>query len=224
MIIHGLSMTIGAAVAVAVMLAAFAVFSGVEKPLNLVDVPPVQITAVSLTENGSPPLGDKDAPITIVEFGDYQCFFCNKFYHDTEKRLIADFIDTGKVSWIFKDFTIIGPDSVGAAIGARCATDQGMFWEYHDVLYENWDGENNGWASAKHLEEFAAQIGLNQKEWRECIQSEKHIRALQASNENAKALGISGTPAFFIIGPDGITALSGAQPYEVFANALNEQM
>ena len=119
MIIHGLSMAIGAAVAVVVMLAAFAVFSETEKPLNLVDTPPIKITAATLVENGSPRLGEKDAPVTIVEFGDYQCFFCNKFYHDTEKKLVSDFVDTGKISWVFKDFTIIGPDSVSAAIGAR---------------------------------------------------------------------------------------------------------
>ncbi len=224
MIIHGLSMAIGAAVAVVVMLAAFAVFSETEKPLNLVDTPPIKITAATLVENGSPRLGEKDAPVTIVEFGDYQCFFCNKFYHDTEKKLVSDFVDTGKISWVFKDFTIIGPDSVSAAIGARCAADQNMFWEYHDILYENWDGENNGWASAEHLEEFAVLIGLNQKEWLECVQSGKHVPSLQASNDDAKALGISGTPAFFIIGPNGVTALSGAQPYDVFARVINEQM
>ena len=115
-------------------------------------------------------------------------------------------------------------DSVSAAIGARCAADQNMFWEYHDILYENWDGENNGWASAEHLEEFAVLIGLNQKEWLECVQSGKHVPSLQASNDDAKALGISGTPAFFIIGPNGVTALSGAQPYDVFARVINEQM
>ena len=224
MIIHGLSMTIGATVAVAVMLVAFVIFLDTEKPLNPIEVQPAKITASTLVENGSPRLGDVNAPVTIVEFGDYQCFFCNKFYHDTEKKLIEDFVDTGIVSWIFKDFTIIGPDSVAAAIGARCAADQNMFWEYHDILYENWSGENNGWASAEHLEEFAVLIGLNQEEWSKCVQSERHIQSLQASNEDAQALGISGTPAFFIIGSDGVTVLSGAQPYDVFARTINEQI
>ena len=161
MIIHGLSMTIGATVAVAVMLVAFVIFLDTEKPLNPIEVQPAKITASTLVENGSPRLGDVNAPVTVVEFGDYQCFFCNKFYHDTEKKLIEDFVDTGIVSWIFKDFTIIGPDSVAAALSEQDVQQhQNMFWECRSMTYymtPNWSGENNGWASAEHLEEFAAE-------------------------------------------------------------------
>ncbi|MDI1495804.1 MAG: protein disulfide-isomerase [Cenarchaeum symbiont of Oopsacas minuta] len=225
MIIHGPSLTIGATVAVAIMLIAFIALNDAEMPLNSIDVPPAKIDVATLVENGSPRLGDEKAPVTIIEFGDYQCFFCNKFYHDTEKRLISEFVDTGKVSIIFKDFIIIGQDSVNAAIGARCATEQEMFWEYHDILYENWDGENTGWASMTHLKEFAIDIGLNEQEWLDCVQSNRHVKSLDASNNDAIAVGLSGTPAFFIIGSDNsVVALSGAQPYEVFERIINEQL
>ena len=79
------------------------------------------------TAMGSPILGDPNAPITLVEFGDYQCHFCNVHFHNTEHSLLENYISTGKVKMIFKDFTIIGPDSINAAHGAHCADDQGKF-------------------------------------------------------------------------------------------------
>lgn len=77
--------------------------------------------------NGSPILGDSNSPITLIEFGDYQCHFCNVYFHNTEHKLLENYIDTGKVEMVFKDFTIIGPDSINAAHGSHCANDQGKF-------------------------------------------------------------------------------------------------
>ena len=119
------------------------------EPAEIPQPKPSEMTLSVFTANASPFLGDPDAPITLVEFGDYQCFFCNKFFHETEGILLQNYVETGKVKVIFKDFTIIGPDSINAAHGAHCANDQGLFWEYHDILYSNWTGENNGWADRK---------------------------------------------------------------------------
>ena len=83
-------------------------------------------------------------------------------------------MNTGKVKIIFKDFTIIGPDSVNAAHGAHCANDQGLFWEYHDALYNNWNGENNGWASSENLLGFAQDVGLDIEQWSQCMLSSAH--------------------------------------------------
>ena len=88
-----------------------------------------------------------NAPITLVEFGDYQCHYCNVFFDTIEEDIIKNYVETGKVKIIFKDYNIIGSDSVKASHGAHCAGEQGLFWEYHDILYSNWTGENNGWAS-----------------------------------------------------------------------------
>ncbi|MEK0337378.1 MAG: thioredoxin domain-containing protein, partial [Nitrosopumilus sp.] len=101
--------------------------------------------------------------------------------------------------------------------GAHCANDQGLFWEYHDILYSNWTGENNGWASSKNLSKFAQEISLDMIEWSECVTNGSHSQTILASNEDAKSLKITGTPAFFVIGPDGkTTRIFGAQPFEAF--------
>ena len=161
----------------------------------------------------------------MVEFGDYQCFFCNKYFHDTEHELLQNYVETGKVKIIFKDFTIIGPDSVNAAHGAHCAEDQGKFWQYHDVLYNNWNGENNGWASSENLVKFADSIDLDLDKWTQCMMDKTHQQKIVASNQDARALELTGTPAFFVIGPDNqVTKIGGAQPYEVFARIFDSEL
>ena len=126
---------------------------------------------------------------------------------------------------IFKDFTIIGPDSVNAAHGAHCADDQGKFWQYHDILYNNWTGENNGWASSDNLLRFAQEIELDIEQWSECMIDKRHSQIITDSSKDARDLGITGTPAFFVIGSDNkITKISGAQPYENFEKIFNLEL
>ena len=178
-----------------------------------------------LTDNTSPLLGSKDAPITMIEFGDYQCFYCNKFYHDTEPDILKNYINTGKVRMIFKDFTIIGQDSVNAAHASHCAQEQDKFWDYHDMLYNNWSGENTGWASSKNLLAFAKQVGLDQAKFNQCMANSTYISTVQGSLSNAKDLGLTGTPDFFIMAPDhSITKIVGAQPFEVFDNLFKSKL
>lgn len=183
---------------------------------------PPQESVISITTligNGSPALGDKSAPITLVEFGDYQCHFCNVFFHDTKGLIMDNYVKPGKVQMIFKDYHIIGPDSVDASHGAHCAGDQGLFWEYHDTLYENWAGENTRWAQYANLEAFASEMpGLDLDVWIQCMIEKPHSSRILASNNDADTLGLTGTPAFYVINPDGSANLIvGAQPYEEFA-------
>lgn len=178
-----------------------------------------------ITGNSSPVLGSNDAPITMIEFGDYQCFYCNNFFHNTESDIVKNYVDTGKVKMYFKDFTIIGQDSVTAANAAHCAQEQGKFWEYHDTLYTNWSGENTGWASATNLMRFAKQLGLNQDQFNQCLTQEKYIAVVQASVSDANNLSLTGTPDFFIIGPDNsVTKVVGAQPYSVFDDIFKSKL
>ncbi len=229
--LHGPSLGIGAGIAIVSIISAFLA-------VNMMDTSPelqfegnspkpgvVGDSMALFTANGSPYLGSDDAPITLVEFGDYQCFFCNKFFHDTEVSILKNYVETGKVKIIFKDFTIIGPDSIGAAHAAHCAQDQGKFWEYHDELYNNWAGENNGWASSENLVTFSQNIGLIEEEFIQCMTDEKYQQLVSSSSADARNLGITGTPAFFVIGPDNqITRISGAQPYDVFHNIFQEEL
>jgi protein-disulfide isomerase len=138
---------------------------------------------------------------------------------------LQKYVETGKVKMIFKDFNIIGPDSVNASHGAHCAKDQGLFWEYHDILYSNWTGENNGWASSENLLKFAQEINLDIDQWSECMVNGDNSQIILSSNENARSLELTGTPAFFVIGPDGkTTRLFGAQPFETFENIFEVEL
>lgn len=178
-----------------------------------------------LTSNVSPVLGSENAPITVIEFGDYQCFYCNNFFHNTESDIVKNYVDTGKVKMYFKDFTIIGQDSVTAANAAHCAQEQGKFWEYHDILYTNWSGENTGWAAATNLIQFSKQLGLNQDEFNQCVAQSKYIPIIRNSVSDANNLGLTGTPDFFIIGPDNsVTKVVGAQPYTVFDEIFKSKL
>ncbi len=231
--IHGPSLAIGAAIASLSIIIVFFAFNAINNEPKLV-IEPAQkskelistnIISPTFLENGSPILGDPNAPVTLIEFGDYQCHFCNVHFHNTEHRLLENFIKTGKVKMIFKDFTIIGPDSVNAAHGTHCANDQGKFWEYHDILYNNWNGENNVWASSDNLQRFAQEIELEIDQWSDCMIDEKYSQIISNSSKDARDLGITGTPAFFVIGPDNkITRLSGAQPYESFEKIFNSEL
>jgi len=229
--LHGPSLGIGAGIAIVSIISAFFAVNMIDTSPELQfeeNSPKPGIAGDSMalfTANGSPYLGSVEAPITLVEFGDYQCFFCNKFFHDTEESVLKNYVETGKVKIIFKDFTIIGPDSIGAANAAHCAEDQGKFWEYHDELYNNWAGENNGWASSENLVKFAQNIGLNEEEFNQCMIDKKYQKLVSSSSADAKNLGITGTPAFFVIGSDNqITRISGAQPYEVFRDIFEEEL
>ncbi len=183
-----------------------------------------KITAKTFLENTSPILGNPNSPIILVEFGDYQCHFCNVYFQNTQHKIIENFVDTGKVRILFKDFTIIGPDSVSAAHTTHCANEQKKFWEYHDALYNNWNGENNGWASNDNLLIFANEIGLDINKLKECNADGRYKSLIENSNDDARLLGLTGTPAFFIISNNDVQKIIGAQPYEVFENIFETML
>jgi protein-disulfide isomerase len=232
-LLHAPSLAIGAIIAsITITLVIFGFNSSsneielsMESTPKIDQIGPEKITMDTFVSNGSPILGDPDAPITLVEFGDYQCHYCNVFFQSIEKDILKNYVDTGKVKIIFKDYNIIGEDSVKASQGAHCANDQGLFWEYHDILYSNWTGENNGWASSENLAIFAQQIGLNMNKWSECMNKGSHSQIILKSNDDARTLELTGTPAFFIINSDGkVSKLFGAQPFEVFKKIFDEQL
>ena len=231
--IHGPSLAIGAGIASLTIVIVFLAFTGVSNESELVfnSNPNNQELILSDTmkfiieTKKTPFLGNPQAPITLVEFGDYQCHFCNVHFHNTEHSLLENYISTGKVKLIFKDFTIIGPDSVNAAHGTHCANDQGKFWEYHDILYNNWTGENNGWASSDNLLKFAQDIDLDINKWSNCMVNAIHSEIITDSSKKARELGLTGTPAFFVVGSDDkVTKIFGAQPYENFERIFNLEL
>lgn len=232
--IHGPSLGIGIAITLASIFVAYFALNNLnqEKPLTIEQTPEIAQTSQPqkykkeiFTENASPYLGNMDAPITMVEFGDYQCFFCNRYFHETEPDVLKTYVETGKVKVLFKDFTIIGPDSINAANAAHCANEEGKFWEYRDTLYNHWTGENNGWASSENLFGFAKELGLNTENFNKCMLESRYKDVIVASNNDAKILGLDGTPGFFIIGPDNkVTSIGGAQPFDVFKRIFNSEL
>jgi protein-disulfide isomerase len=232
-LIHAPSLAIGAIIAsITITLVIFGfnnssneIELSIEPTPKMDQIGPEKITMDTFLSNGSPILGDPNAPITLVEFGDYQCHYCNVFFQSIEKDILKNYVDTGKVKIIFKDYNIIGEDSVKASQGAHCANDQGLFWEYHDILYSHWTGENNGWASSENLAIFAQQIGLNMDKWSECMNKGSHSQIILKSNDDARTLQLTGTPAFFIINSEGeVSKLFGAQPFEVFKKIFDEKL
>ena len=181
----------------------------------------------SLIKTGSPMLGSSSAPITIVEFGDFQCKFCDRFAKETEPMINATYIQTGKANMIFKNFVTHGPDSVTAGMGALCANDQGKFWNFYETLYKNQGDENSGWANANNLKKFASSIpGINIQEFNSCLDNNKH--KLLVDNDNALAIssGFQGTPTFVIEKKDGSNkeTLLGAYPFPSFQAIIDKKL
>ena len=155
-------------------------------------------------ENGSPILGSESAPITIVEFGDYQCEACYAWFHNTRDTLIDNYIETGKAKLIFVDLPFLGRDSPTAAQASYCAEDQGQYWEYHTMLYTFQDGHpDSGWADRNRLNSFAFSLDMNIDEFNDCMDSSKYQNRVKANYDEAVKNGVQSTPTFIIISEDG---------------------
>ena len=178
------------------------------------------LTPQMLMQNGSPLLGDANAKITIVEFGDYQCTYCHLFHENTKDALLQEYVNTGKVNFVFRDFPLNGPDSVLAAEAAYCAGDQDKYWQYHDELYKNWAGEKTGWVNQKSLDKFATTVGLDLDKFDKCVSDKKYEQKVTDNYNFGQKIGIDGTPSFIIFGGKDITKIVGAQPISVFEQAL----
>ncbi len=165
-------------------------------------------------------LGDKNAPVTIIEYSDYQCPFCAKFFQETEPLLTANYVKTGKARLIFRNFQFLGPESAAAAASAECAKDQSKFWVYHDALYaaEAADGkENNGNLTGDLFVKLAADVGMDTNAFTDCINSGKYVNQIAKDATDAQAVGVDSTPTVFINGQQ----FRGALPYQQFADAVD---
>lgn len=180
------------------------------------------ITPAKLIENGSPFLGNPNAPITILEWGDYQCTFCYKFHQNTLQIIDEDYIKTGKVKMVFKDFPLNGPDSKLAAEASYCAQDQQKYWQYHDELYRNWGGERTGWITREALSEFAQTVNLDIEKFNECLDDSKHESKVNSLYEFGNNIGVDATPSFLVFNDQEIIKIRGNQPLEVFLKTFDK--
>jgi len=175
--------------------------------------PPAAIR-VQVSTDGAPVRGATDAPVTIVEFSDFECPFC-KQTHPTLKQLLERY--PGKVRLAYRDFPLdsIHPQARRAAEAARCASDQGKFWEYHDVLFTQ-----SPQLTLEDLRRYAGQLGLDITKFDGCLAAGVHKTTVQRDLDEGNRLGITGTPAFFING----RTLTGAQPLEAFARLIDQEL
>jgi len=177
------------------------------------------------TAMGSPILGDPSAPITIVEFGDYQCHQCYNWFHNTKPMIMRDYIETGKANLVFVDFAFLGRDSPKASQATYCADDQGKYWEYHNFLYSSQESKiDSGWANSERLKAFAFSLGLDMELFNECLDSEKYSKRIQYNSQQARDNGVRGTPGFFIVGTDDQKQIAGAQPFSVFQRIMDSMV
>ena len=189
---------------------------------NEVDQEPILFTKEKLLENSSPIIGDRTAEITILEFGDYQCTFCYKFHQQTLDSIKKSYIDTGKVNFTYKDFPVNGIDSVLAAEASSRAEEQGKYWEYHNILFNNWAGERTGWITENSLIDFAKQTQLDLKEFTDCVNSHKNSQKVIDNQNFAKSVGINATPSFLIFNDEKLIRIIGAQSIEKFNDAIEQ--
>ncbi len=184
---------------------------------------------VKISIDNDPIIGNPNAPITIVEFSDFQCPFCARFHTQTLPSLLGEYIEQGKVKLVFRDFPIqsIHPNALSASVAAECANDQKKFREMHDTLFEN----QNDWNKLKTIDalslfsQYASNMKLDQESFDSCLNSGKHIPEIQNDLNDGRDYGVSGTPEFFV-GNDqiGFVGLKGAQPFESFKKIIDAQL
>ncbi|MEK6953525.1 MAG: DsbA family protein [Candidatus Micrarchaeota archaeon] len=175
--------------------------------------PAQQPNAPTFKLEGAPTKGKADAPITIVEYSDFQCPYCQKFYSQTYPSILTDWVESGKAKFVFKHFplTQIHPNAQKASEATECAKDQNKFWEFHDKIFEN-----QGAIAITDLKKYAADLKLNTATFDKCLDGGEKAAQVNADLQEGIANGVTGTPSFFVNGQN----IVGAQPYTVFQQVL----
>ncbi len=193
-------------------------FSRVISGVNGTASAPLTLEATTSPQQPSNTLGDPNAPVKIVEYADFQCPFCQRYWQDIEPQIVDQYVKTGKVFYEYRSVgEFLGPESAAAAQAAYCAGDQGKFWQYHDTLFSNWTGENVGDFTNDKLQQYAATVGLDETVFNDCLSSGKYAARLQQDVQDAKAAGVKSTPSLVINGK----LIRGLLPFEVYQKAID---
>ena len=184
---------------------------------------------LKISIDNDPIIGNPNAPITIIEFSDFQCPFCARFHVETLPSIMNEYIDKGQVKLVFRDFPIqsIHPNALPASVASECANEQGKFKEMHDKLFEN----QKKWSNQSldnviiTFGQYALDIGLEDEKFDTCLQNGKYVEEIQKDLDDGRSYGITGTPGFFV-GNDqiGFIELKGAQPFENFKKVIDTQL
>lgn len=183
-------------------------------PDSQVNISP-DVKRYDVSSDGDPFLGPENAPITIIEFSDYQCPYCVKWYQEVHGRLMKEY--EGKIRFVYRDFPLysIHPEALPAAEAANCAGEQDAYWPFHDALF----GQKNG-LGAQAYSKYASELGLNVDQFNKCMSERRYKSEVDADFKFASTLGVSSTPTFFVNG----LAIVGAQPFEVFKDVIDKEL
>lgn len=184
---------------------------------------PEEPRGVAISADDDPSKGEREAKVTLIEFSDYQCPFCARFSRETLPKIEQEYIKTGKVRYVFRDFPIVSihKEAIKAAEAANCAGEQKKYWEMHDRLFAN---QKN--LKPEDLPKHAEVLGLNRAAFEACLKSEKYFREVQADLRDGLRAGVKSTPTFFLgltqknSTITAATTVEGAQPYAVFKEAI----
>ena len=183
----------------------------------------------SISADDDPVIGDPDAPITIIEFSDFECPFCARFHIQTLPALMSEYINEGKVKLVFRDFPIqsIHPNALWASVAAECANEQGRFKEMHDALFDNqghWSGAETAGAVVL-FSQYANAMGLEQETFDSCLANGKYVDEIMDDLNDGRKYGVTGTPGFFVGNDEiGYVEMKGAQPFESFKRVIDLQL
>lgn len=179
-----------------------------------VNTPAPQYVRYKIPTDGFPSVGPADAPITIVEFADFECPFCRQWQEQVYPSLIAAY--PGKIRFVYRDFplTQIHPNSFPAAEAAQCANEQNAFWPFHDKLY------SSDSLSGDIYKQYAQELGLDMTRFNDCVTTRKYQQYVQSNSDFIRNLGGNSTPTFFING----LALVGAQPISIFKQVIDKEL
>ncbi|HCW32277.1 MAG: DSBA oxidoreductase [Candidatus Peregrinibacteria bacterium GW2011_GWE2_39_6] len=195
------------------------VVPGMEQPDNVVEGDlnqPVEVITASVDDDAI--LGDENAPITVIEFSDYQCPFCKRFVDESFPQIEENYIKTGKVKLIFRDYPLpFHANAKIAAVAVECAGNQDAYYVMHDALFAG----SEEWSSlpdpSEIFQTYAMNIGLDAAQFSQCLSTQATASEVEQDLADAMSYGVDGTPTFFINGQK----LVGAQPYSVFENIFN---
>lgn len=176
-----------------------------------------------VSADDDPFLGSKNAKVIVIEFSDYQCPFCRSFWKDTLPQLKKEYIDTGKIRFVYRDYPLsFHAMAQQFAEAAECAEDQGKYWQMHDKIFSEQDKKGQGTitSTVNDLKLWAFQIGLDKNQFNQCLDSGKYKSEVQKDFDDGNKAGVSGTPSLFING----RFLVGAQPFSAFKAVIDEEL
>ena len=172
-------------------------------------------TRYDVSEAGNPAIGPVDAPVVMIEFGDYECAYCKRWYDAVTTPLMKDY--AGKIRFVYRDLPLssIHPDAQSAAEAANCAGEQGAYWKYHDALF----GAKYGLGTQAYTQ-YATDLGLDVSAFNTCVAERRYQSEVDNDASVGMNLGLTGTPSFFV---NGLKVI-GAQPYEVFKQIIDKEL